>query len=152
MKFWCIKKWDLISLEFGVIIIKINKNRVVIIIQWNVFINIWFFYLGGGIAENSEFYDVCDELGVLVYQEFWMTGDNNGRWAGYLIIITIILIIIIINVIIMIIIIVIVKRSYDWPDDHNSYLENIKSVVVRLRNHPSLMMYAAGNNTNNNKQ
>lgn len=29
---------------------------------------------GGGIAERPEFYAACDQLGLLVYQEFWMTG------------------------------------------------------------------------------
>ena len=35
--------------------------------------------------------------------------------------------------------------KYDWPLDHNSYLMNAKDVVVRLRNHPSLIMYGGGN-------
>lgn len=47
----------------------------------------------------------------------YCTGDNNGRWAG----------------------------SYDWPLDHNSYLLNAKDVIIRLRNHPSLIMYGGGN-------
>ena len=41
-------------------------------------IRVW----GGGIAERPEFYRACDRLGMLVYQEFWMTGDNNGAQAG----------------------------------------------------------------------
>lgn len=35
--------------------------------------------------------------------------------------------------------------SYDWPLDHNAYLWNAKDVIIRLRNHPSLIMYGAGN-------
>ena len=54
---------------------------------------------------------------MLVYQEFWMTGDNNGRMAG----------------------------SYDWPVDHGAYLANVRDVIVRLRNHPCLFLYAGGN-------
>jgi hypothetical protein len=33
-------------------------------------IRVW----GGGIAETEEFYNAADRLGLLVYQEFWMTG------------------------------------------------------------------------------
>jgi beta-galactosidase/beta-glucuronidase len=40
-------------------------------------IRVW----GGGVTERPEFYEAADELGVLVMQEFWMTGDNNGRWG-----------------------------------------------------------------------
>jgi mannosylglycoprotein endo-beta-mannosidase len=72
---------------------------------------------GGGITETSAFYHAADALGILVYQEFWMTGDNNGRMAG----------------------------SYDWPLDHDSYLTNTRDVIVRLRNHPSLAWYGGGN-------
>lgn len=76
-------------------------------------IRVW----GGGITETASFYNAADRLGLLVYQEFWMTGDNNGRMAG----------------------------SYDWPLDHNAYLRNTKDVIRRLYNHPSLIMYGGGN-------
>jgi len=76
-------------------------------------IRVW----GGGIAESDHFYNTADSLGLLVYQEFWMTGDNNGRMAG----------------------------SYDWPIDHDAYLVNVEDTIKRLRNHPSLCLYAAGN-------
>lgn len=32
---------------------------------------------GGGIAESDYFFQLCDELGILVWQEFWMTGDTR---------------------------------------------------------------------------
>lgn len=32
---------------------------------------------GGGIAESDYFYQLCDELGILVWTEFWMTGDTK---------------------------------------------------------------------------
>jgi mannosylglycoprotein endo-beta-mannosidase len=76
-------------------------------------IRVW----GGGLTERPEFYDACDELGILVLQEFWMSGDNNGRWAG----------------------------SYDWPLDHDSYLEQARDMVLMIRRHPSLLFWCAGN-------
>lgn len=32
---------------------------------------------GGGIVESKKFYDLCDKYGILVWQEFWMTGDTR---------------------------------------------------------------------------
>lgn len=72
---------------------------------------------GGGTAQPDQFYDCADRLGVLVFQEFWMTGDNNGRWAG----------------------------NYSWPLDYSAYLANVEDTVKRLRRHPSLLFYGGCN-------
>ena len=76
-------------------------------------IRVW----GGGITERPEFYHVADELGMLVWQELWMTGDNNGRWAG----------------------------SYNDPLNHNIYLACAKDTILMLRNHASLLLWVGGN-------
>eukprot|EP01063_Lacrimia_lanifica_P001598 TRINITY_DN10816_c0_g1_i1.p1 TRINITY_DN10816_c0_g1~~TRINITY_DN10816_c0_g1_i1.p1 ORF type:complete len:1001 (+),score=359.81 TRINITY_DN10816_c0_g1_i1:333-3005(+) len=76
-------------------------------------IRVW----GGGIAERAEFYKVCDEEGVMVWQEFWMTGDNNGRWGG----------------------------NHTWPEDHSVYMDNAKDVVAMLKHHASLAFWCLGN-------
>ena len=32
---------------------------------------------GGGISESDKFFDLCDEMGFLIWHEFWMTGDTK---------------------------------------------------------------------------
>ncbi|MFH1239449.1 MAG: glycoside hydrolase family 2 TIM barrel-domain containing protein [bacterium] len=78
-------------------------------------IRVW----GGGIAERDEFYDACDEYGILVMQDFWITGDCNGRYGG--------------------------DRGY--PDDHQLFLDCAKDTIKMLRNHPSLAFWCGGNET-----
>ena len=76
-------------------------------------IRVW----GGGLPERDEFYSACDEMGVMVMQEFWMSGDNNGRWGG----------------------------EYDYPDDKEAYLEMVEDTVLRLRGFTSLLFWGGGN-------
>ena len=40
-------------------------------------IRIW----GGSLTERPEFFKACDKYGMLVFQDFWMSGDCNGRWV-----------------------------------------------------------------------
>jgi len=37
------------------------------------FLRLW----AGGVAESDDFYDLCDEFGILVWNEFWLTGDTQ---------------------------------------------------------------------------
>jgi mannosylglycoprotein endo-beta-mannosidase len=32
---------------------------------------------GGGISESDQFFELCDKYGILVWHEFWMTGDTK---------------------------------------------------------------------------
>lgn len=32
---------------------------------------------GGGVAESDYFYELCDQMGLLVWNEFWITGDTH---------------------------------------------------------------------------
>jgi mannosylglycoprotein endo-beta-mannosidase len=80
-------------------------------------IRVW----GGSIAERPEFYAACDAFGLLVMQEFWMTGDNNGTWGN---------------------------GNPTWPLDHQLYIACAADTVKRLRNHPSLCFWCGGNELN----
>lgn len=68
---------------------------------------------GGGIYENDEFYDLCDQLGLLVWQDFMFACGS-------------------------------------YPE-HEEFLSSVKSEiqynVMRLRNHPSIVIWC-GNNEN----
>ena len=40
-------------------------------------IRVW----GGGIAERDAFYEACDRYGIMVMQDFWISGEFNGPFS-----------------------------------------------------------------------
>ncbi|XP_042475909.1 mannosylglycoprotein endo-beta-mannosidase isoform X2 [Macadamia integrifolia] len=74
---------------------------------------------GGGLAERPEFYQYCDIYGLLVWQEFWITGDVDGRGDPV--------------------------SNPDGPLDHDLFLLCARDTVKLLRNHPSLALWVGGN-------
>lgn len=85
-------------------------------------IRVW----GGAITERPEFYDACDKYGLLVMQDFWGSGDCNGRWVDPQ------------------------KKDDQWtrrqyPDDHHLYILSAADQVRLVRNHPSLAIWCGGN-------
>ncbi|MBO9566733.1 MAG: glycosyl hydrolase [Niastella sp.] len=85
-------------------------------------IRIW----GGALLERPEFYKACDKYGMLVFQDFWMSGDCNGRWVDP-------------------------KKAEDqqtrrkYPDDHDLFLRSVADGIKLIRNHPSLAIWCGGN-------
>lgn len=77
-------------------------------------VRIW----GGGVTPPEEFFTYCDELGLLVWHDFWITGDCQGTWD---------------------------KGSKDYPYEGDVFLKNAAGVVKKLRNHPCLAVWTAGN-------
>jgi hypothetical protein len=85
-------------------------------------IRVW----GGALFERPEFYAACDKYGLLVMQDFWMSGDCNGRWLDPM------------------------KKEDQWvrrnyPDDHGLFLTSARDMIKMARNHPSLAIYCGGN-------
>ena len=76
-------------------------------------VRIW----GGGLGETDDFYEAADRYGMLVWQDFWITGDTNGGFKG----------------------------SADWPLQRNVFVDNVVSTILRIRNHPSLLVWTGGN-------
>jgi len=76
-------------------------------------VRIW----GGGIAPPDQFYEQADRHGLLVWQDFWVTGDTNGEFKG----------------------------SPDWPLQGDVFIKNMKNTIKRVRNHPSLLVWTGGN-------
>ena len=85
-------------------------------------IRIW----GGAIIERPEFYSACDKYGLLVFQDFWFSGDCNGRWLDPM------------------------KKEDQWtrrkyPDDHQLALQTAVDQIKLIRNHASLAFWCGGN-------
>ena len=85
-------------------------------------IRVW----GGALTERPEFYQACDKYGLLVFQDFWNSGDCNGRWLDPQ------------------------KKEDQWtrrqyPDDHGLFLASVADQVKMIRNHPSLAFWCGGN-------
>jgi hypothetical protein len=85
-------------------------------------IRVW----GGALTERPEFYQACDKYGILVFQDFWNSGDCNGRWTDPM------------------------KKEDQWtrrqyPDDHSLFLTSVVDQVKMIRNHPSLAFWCGGN-------
>ena len=76
-------------------------------------VRIW----GGGLGETDDFYELADRYGLLVWQDFWITGDTNGGFKG----------------------------SADWPLQSGVFINNVISTIYRIRNHPSLLVWTGGN-------
>jgi mannosylglycoprotein endo-beta-mannosidase len=85
-------------------------------------IRVW----GGALVERPEFYKACDKYGLLVMQDFWMSGDANGRWVDPM------------------------KLDDQWtrrqyPDDHGLFINSAADQIKMVRNYPSLGMWCGGN-------
>ena len=76
-------------------------------------VRIW----GGGIAPPDVFFEIADKYGLMVWQDFWITGDTQGEFKG----------------------------SPDWPLEGNVFIRNMVSTIYRLRNHASLLVWTGGN-------
>ena len=76
-------------------------------------VRIW----GGGVTPRDEFWDSADRFGLLVWSDFWVTGDTQGEFKG----------------------------SPDWPLEGDIFIKNVKSTILRIRNHASLMLWTGGN-------
>ncbi|HEY3389122.1 MAG TPA: beta galactosidase jelly roll domain-containing protein [Prolixibacteraceae bacterium] len=76
-------------------------------------VRIW----GGGITPPDAFFDSADRYGLMVWSDFWVTGDTHGEFKG----------------------------STDWPLEPDVFVNNVISTIYRVRNHPSLLLWTGGN-------
>ncbi len=76
-------------------------------------VRIW----GGGVTPCDEFFEAADKYGLLVWSDFWVTGDTQGEFKG----------------------------SPDWPLEGEVFKKNVENTILRIRNHPSLLLWTGGN-------
>lgn len=76
-------------------------------------VRIW----GGGVTPCDEFFEAADRYGLLVWSDFWITGDTQGEFKG----------------------------SPDWPLEGEVFKKNVINTIYRIRNHPSLLVWTGGN-------
>ncbi len=76
-------------------------------------VRIW----GGGVTPCDEFFEAADRYGLMVWSDFWITGDTQGEFKG----------------------------SPDWPLEGDVFVKNVRSTILRIRNHPSLLVWTGGN-------
>lgn len=69
------------------------------------------------MTPSDWFFDAADRYGLLVWSDFWITGDTQGEFKG----------------------------SPDWPVDGEIFKKNVASTIYRIRNHPSLLVWTGGN-------
>jgi beta-galactosidase/beta-glucuronidase len=72
---------------------------------------------GGGITPPDVFFDLADRYGLMVWSDFWVTGDTQGEFKG----------------------------SPDYPLEGRVFIENMTSTIYRIRNHASLLVWTGGN-------
>ncbi len=76
-------------------------------------VRIW----GGGVTPPDAFWSAADKYGLMVWSDFWVTGDTQGEFKG----------------------------SPDWPLESSVFVKNVVSTIYRIRNHPSLLVWTGGN-------
>ncbi len=70
---------------------------------------------GVGVIERGRFYDTCDRLGIMIWQEFLVTSSEQDR------------------------------KPSENPEYLSAVIEEARRIVPRRRAHPSLVIWCAGN-------